>query len=275
MITANLGYGPRGLGDLIPKPNYENCDPRDSACVTRNQVLNDQWAVDNQQAQADNNYNECIKSGDIARCQAQRDIQTSYAWGNTADPNSGSGGGGQRPTSLNFTTSRSGGVLYPGDTWTISIGGARANSPVTSYGNSNGVSYGPTNFGNTDSGGNWSKSGTITNNEIGGWVENWAVGGQNLGLVQFVVRATPPANTPATPDVSHTVTQSNSDKNPTVTQPQTNTTNKTASSGGTFDLFGDTSTPIDLGVFQIGTYTALGLAAAVVVGVMMMSRGRR
>ena len=178
--------------------------------------------------------------------------------------------GGSSKAMFNFATSRSGGYLYPGDTWTISITGAQPNSPVTTSGVDPGHSFSNQAFGQTDGAGNWSLSGTIDPSLVGGWTENWMVGGQSVGVISFTVLAGQPT------------TQSQSTANQTGASTTTNLTNTVAPSSPStvpsiFDLFGDTSTPIMIGTgFGIGEYTALGLVAVLALGMMAMGshRGR-
>jgi hypothetical protein len=81
----------RGLGVV-----YEQCDPHDTACVMRNQALNDQTLVAIQAGQAQNNYDQCLSNAanasspeqyadTIARCNGQYSTQappsyTPQAW---------------------------------------------------------------------------------------------------------------------------------------------------------------------------------------------------
>lgn len=90
---------------------------------------------------------------------------------------------------LQFSTSKGSGTgltLVPGDTWTIQITGAAANSPVTVFGGKDG-SYMTNSMGTTDGAGNWSKSGTAQTGDVGSWQEQWSVGGQLVGSFVFTV----------------------------------------------------------------------------------------
>ena len=100
--------------------------------------------------------------------------------------------------SVVFSPSRGGGVLYPGDTWTISIQNAHPNAQVSVAGGVNGASAN-TVMGTTNSSGSWSTSGTIDSTQIGSWYEAWSVGGASIGSFSFSVQATPAAPSPATP----------------------------------------------------------------------------
>ena len=125
-------------------------------------------------------------------------------------------------------------------------------------------------MGRPDGAGNWSLSGTIDPSLVGGWTENWMVGGQSVGVISFTVLNGQPT------------TQSQQTANQTGASPTTNLTNTIAPSSpatvpSIFDLFGDTSTPIMIGSsFGIGEYTALGVVAVLALGFMMASghRGR-
>jgi hypothetical protein len=100
--------------------------------------------------------------------------------------------------SVAFAPSRAGGVLYPGDTWTITIRNAQPNAKVSVVGGVNGATAN-TPMGTTDSSGSWSTSGAIDSTQIGSWYETWNVGGANVGSFSFSVQATPAAPSPATP----------------------------------------------------------------------------
>ena len=94
-----------------------------------------------------------------------------------------------RGGTLSFAPSRGGGVLQPGDTWTITIQGATPNSPVVVQGGKNGAND-RTPMGSTGGNGNWSLSGTITADSIGSWAESWYVGSALSGSFSFQVVAT-------------------------------------------------------------------------------------
>lgn len=92
--------------------------------------------------------------------------------------------------SLSFVTSRGGNVLYPGDTWTISISGATPNAPIAVVGGKNGA-MNTTPTGTTDNWGNFSLSGTIDSSAIGSWYEGWTVNGIGISSFSFTVQAAP------------------------------------------------------------------------------------
>ena len=93
---------------------------------------------------------------------------------------------------LSFTTSRGGTTLYPGDTWTIRISGAKPNAAISVVGGVNGA-MNNTPTGTTDASGNFSLSGTIDSSQVGSWYEAWTVGGLASGTITFTVAATPAA----------------------------------------------------------------------------------
>lgn len=101
----------------------------------------------------------------------------------SASPAPAAGGG-----TLSFVPSRSGGVLQPGDTWTISISGASPNTQVIVQGGKNGTQD-RTPMGTTNGSGNFSLSGTITADSIGSWSETWYVGSAVSGAFNFQVVA--------------------------------------------------------------------------------------
>lgn len=83
-----------------------------------------------------------------------------------------------------------------GDTFRLVITGP-ANSQVTGSSQHDGRSGAAAPFGNTDSTGQAVISGTMTPDTVGGWVEQWFVGGQNAGSVSFSVAAPAAAPAPA------------------------------------------------------------------------------
>src|ERR1035437_5991510 len=103
---------------------------------------------------------------------------------------------------LTFTPSRTGGYLYPGDTWTISIAGASPNKPVTSSGQIPSGYYNGTALGTTDASGNFNKSGTIGNGDLGSWLEGWYVDGVSVGNLGFTVLTTPAVTQKSTDTVA-------------------------------------------------------------------------
>lgn len=85
-------------------------------------------------------------------------------------------------------TSRPGQPLQVGDTWSVTVHGA-ANSPVTATVQQSGQSASSSNFGSTDSNGNFSLSGTADSSTVGSWTETWAVAGVNASPFTFTVSA--------------------------------------------------------------------------------------
>lgn len=229
-----------GLGDLVAKPNYETCDPRDVACVARNTAAADQWSQAIAKAQADANLAQCRANADNASSPQQKaDVLAScgiaYSGAQAysieqgtpaANANWGAPVGIPLPQAatrtaarggqLTFSTSRGGTSLQVGDTWQVSITGASPNSPVT-------VKMGSdiTPMGSTDGAGSFSKSGTFDSSTVGSWQETWAVGGVTSGSVSFTVAAA------TTPD-GKTIIKSGGT--------QTGSTSATSISIGGFDL---------------------------------------
>jgi hypothetical protein len=198
-----------GLG-AIAAPVYENCDPSDSACVARNQVLNAAYNLAIEQAANAEHLAQCLSLGyPAATCHAQFDPGgTSDATANAGQPVQGystlqaqtqasapSASGGH----VTFTSSRGGNALQVGDTWLVSITGASPNAPVTVTAGGN-----TTPMGTTDGSGNFSLSGAARAQDVGTWNESWAVGGVPSGAFSFTVSAAPAAaiSTPASSGAS-------------------------------------------------------------------------
>lgn len=173
--------GLSGFG-AVAVPAYENCNPTDSACVARNQVLNAQY---NEAVVQDlwKTYNSgpmpvgWMTAGDSPARQQQ--VAADY---NAANPVAPSPSGGH----VTFTSSRGSNALQVGDTWLVSITGATPNAPVTV--NAGGAQ---TQMGKTDANGNFSLAGVARAVDIGSWNELWAVGGLNSGAFQFTISAAP------------------------------------------------------------------------------------
>jgi hypothetical protein len=180
-----------GLG-AVPVPAYENCDPSDSACVARNQVLNaayneavvqELWSKYNSgpmpvgwMTAGDDPVRQQQVAGDYnATLQAQTLGNQSHTTATSPAPSGGH---------VTFTSSRGSNALQVGDTWLVSITGATPNAPVTV--NAGGAT---TQMGTTDANGNFSLSGTARTADIGSWNELWSVGNLNSGAFQFTVSA--------------------------------------------------------------------------------------
>lgn len=78
--------------------------------------------------------------------------------------------------------------LQVGDTWVITVSGP-PNSPVAVTAVQNGNALGTTQMGMTNSQGVLTITGSIAASSVGTWVEQWTVGGQAAGVVQFTVSA--------------------------------------------------------------------------------------
>lgn len=113
-----------------------------------------------------------------------------------------------------FNASRSGSVLLPGDTWTVSIAGAAKNAAVVATGGVNGASAVLVN-GVTDANGNFIAAGQIGAGDVGTWAESWSVGGTVIGTLAFSVIANPAtaaaASSTSTASTTSTTTAATSD----------------------------------------------------------------
>jgi len=78
---------------------------------------------------------------------------------------------------LNNLTRGGAALFYPGDSWELVITGPPV-SVVTVTGSHNGVPFGPATFGMTDTSGRWYHFGSMSEYELGSWVEQWYVAGQ-------------------------------------------------------------------------------------------------
>jgi hypothetical protein len=109
-------------------------------------------------------------------------------------PQQSAGPGGQ----LTFQNLSSGNplVLRVGDNWKVTIAGASPNAAVAVTGGLNGQSS-TTPMGSTDASGGFTKSGTITADEVGAWQEHWTVGGVSSGFFAFTVPAPGAVTAPA------------------------------------------------------------------------------
>jgi hypothetical protein len=108
------------------------------------------------------------------------------------------GGGSNTPaqgarTVLSFTNLTSGDNtnFKVGDRWQIKITGAAPNAPVTVSGGMSGgstfASQGMTNQSTTDSSGNFTMNGQMTQAQIGNWSEAWSVAGAPISSFTFNV----------------------------------------------------------------------------------------
>ena len=198
----------RGLG-AIATPVYENCDPTDSACVARNQVLNAAYNLALEQEANALHLSQCLSLGyPAATCHGQFDpggivdatanagqpvqgytalqaqTQANQPQAASPSPSASSGGANQSGGHVTFTSSRGSNSLQVGDTWLVSITGATPNAPVMV--NAGGST---TQMGTTDANGNFSLSGTARTQDIGPWNELWSVGNLNSGAFQFTISA--------------------------------------------------------------------------------------
>lgn len=273
MIISDRGLGSVfGLGDLVPLPSYEDPGyPPDAAIVARNNAKNAQYGLDVEKAQADNNYKVCLANAQnaatpqqyndtLARCQGQWTDQTPDIHNAALPPAPNF----NSQTLMRFTTSRAGGVLYPGDTWQIFIWGGVPGSLVSTNGALNGVPYYPGSQGSLDNNGTWIKAGTVSAGDVGVWQENWTVNGLKVGEANFTVAL--PQGNQTNPAVGAKV----------VIDPTTNPTASAGSSGGTQPTStansggGVTTSLFDLG---LSNTEMIGIGATVlVVGFMMLKK---
>jgi hypothetical protein len=176
--------------------------------------------------QANNNanfqvdYTNCVNQGlDPSVC-ASRTYGLTPAGGYTSDAGAGPAGSqlildangnpvppaGSNPPAPHPPTPGSGTVLAftnltsgdntnfkVGDRWQIKITGAAPNAPVTVSGGMAGgntfASQGMTNQGTTDSAGNFTMNGQMTQGQIGSWSESWSVAGAPIASFTFNVSA--------------------------------------------------------------------------------------
>jgi hypothetical protein len=216
------GYDGRvyGLGvldyyDLLAQAGLQNCDPRDSACVSNNAAkeaaVEDFWAAHQatgvpddtvlqftpqtpQQVKEFWNPDDILNGGNVVDTRGI--LQVSGVPASWLTPNIT---GSPSPTapvyhpSVSFNTSRGPGAsaLYPGDTWSITITGGAPNAAVTVSGSDPAGSYVGTSMGKTDANGNFTLSGTIDASQLGNWSEQWSVGGASAGTISFSVKSAP------------------------------------------------------------------------------------
>lgn len=266
VIQANgLSYS-----DLLAQANFENCNAGDSVCVAYNQAKRDTvakyWASHSGAVPLGTRLTFPVFTPEqiaSVKQQAQPGPQPGAFITPVLSPLSQI----INPTpsvpvvsitpkvgTFKWTASREGQLYYPGDTWNITINGATANSPV-SVSNAGSVAV----YGNTDSNGNWSKSGTFDASVVGNWSETWMVGGVTVGYAVFTVapKIVAPVLVPSAPPPS---------------QPPVDTSTNVVNSG-VFELFG--GEPLfSIGGYQIGEYTGLLALGVVLVSGYMMSKGR-
>ena len=101
---------------------------------------------------------------------------------------------------FSYQLSRPGTTLYPGDTWSISITGAKPGSTVAMMLSQNGGNAANNMMGSVNSGGSFSYTGSVSNGMDGQWTQLWFVNGSMIGSMGFtvldpVVNAAPPVTT--------------------------------------------------------------------------------
>jgi hypothetical protein len=207
--VASLKRGLRGLG-YTP----ENCGPMDVACVQRNTVNSIAYqdsviasqisdptaraAYFARSAAADAS-NPALTSFFAALTPVQavqlspRQILATAAGSPLAPPASAPTPINPGRVSIANTTRPGQQSFYPSDSYLVQITGATPNQQVTAAATQNGKSLGTTPFGNTDSAGNFSITGTMSADQIGNWVEVWMVAGLQSGTASFSVIQSPGA----------------------------------------------------------------------------------
>jgi hypothetical protein len=294
----------------VVDPTYEKCNPSDTACVARNAAVGATFGSSQLNEWLAARLASCIALGsDPVGCHAEFDPGGSYAaTANAGQPVQGYVApikvqtmsptgpssnlalvtGVVAPPSIslvNITQGKdftNGGVFDVGDAWEISIMNTGINLPITANSTINGTSTGPSNMGNTGPSGIFVLRGVMDNSTVGNWVENWSVPSGKYSdwipisaalntTIRFSVRAKTAVtqSSQTTPQASGT--QTGNSTNTTQNTGGGGSGTSTASSQTVFGLFGDTS-PVLFGV--VNEYTALGIAAALVVGFMMVKSGR-
>ena len=151
-----------------------------------------------------------------------------------------------------------------GDSWTIIISG------IPSVGRNMVVTGGKdgardvTNMGKSGPDGTFTLSGKFDGSSVGKWHQDWSAQGTPVGTLDFTV------------EPMIIVAQSQATSGVTSQVPSATSTD-TATSANVFDLFGTMDNQINVpgtGI-QVGTYTAVLAVGALVVGYMMMNKGRR
>jgi len=99
---------------------------------------------------------------------------------------------------FNMVTSRGGVNCQVGDSWKITITGAKPNAAVRADSATNGTGNGSANVGNTDGAGSFTLGGTFTSAQIGNWHEVWYVDGVVVGDIWFNVAPATASPTPTT-----------------------------------------------------------------------------
>jgi hypothetical protein len=88
---------------------------------------------------------------------------------------------------MSYVFSRGGSTLYPGDTWSINIWGAKPGSPVSLALTQQGGNTVSNNIGIVNSSGNFWYTGSVNTGTDGQWSQVWYVGGQQVGAFSFTV----------------------------------------------------------------------------------------
>ncbi len=204
---ARGGVGTLDYTKLLDQAKLQSCDPHDSACVANNvakeAAVEDFWAQ-HQGGVPDNTilsftpltttqvqqfYNPNVSQGGnvvatgIMQVNGNSPSYQSYDPGNTK-PN--------YTPSFNFLINRGGQSYLVGDSWKITISGAKPGANVSARANGN-----LTGFGTVDGNGNWQTSGTFGNGEVGNWDEVWMLDNNQVGHIVFSVGVPASGQNPA------------------------------------------------------------------------------
>lgn len=123
-----------------------------------------------------------------AQATAAAQTQGNTSANTTTAPPAAPSGAALSATLQNSTRPGNNTQLLVGDVWVITVTGA-PNSPVEVTAVQNGNALGTTPMGTTNAQGVLTLSGTVAASSAGTWVEQWKVGGQPAGTVQFSVSA--------------------------------------------------------------------------------------
>jgi hypothetical protein len=217
----------RGLGnlgftyyDLLAAAGQENCDPKDSGCVARNQeranAVEDTWItqymtnpntanmsapaitvnLDRSQSAVDAFMNNQPLTSEtvsvagsapisVAQIEASPTYRTPLPGKPAPLPSSDPLKYTPRVAIANVSTGNAA-TLNVGDSWRVTITGGKPNAVVAVTGGK-GSARDTNTVGSTDAAGNFSATGTISTNDIGTWFESWKVDGTPAGEFSFTV----------------------------------------------------------------------------------------
>lgn len=157
-----------------------------------------------------------------------------------------------------------------GDAFRLVVTGP-ANSQVTGSSQHDGQGGAPSPFGSTDSSGQAVITGAMTPDTVGGWVEQWYVGGQNAGSVSFSVVAPTPASAAAAPAASAPAASSPAGGG--TAPPPAGGSTAAAPAGAGFSLTSLTQTAATVGGFGVPWWALLAVGGVALYA--MGSSGKR